>query len=163
MKLCIASLLVGTAAASSSSIRVNSKVGQKVLSKARRLDGDDNMQWATNYSLRFEKCATSTDYYGGYFGGNGENNNNNNNRNGYNGVYEQRLVHFKLCPTDECGSGSCTNGGDYVMDMNEFVEAYLEHKMEEQEAQCESVAENCYCDNANDDQVSAYSLVSDFT
>lgn len=106
------------------------------------------MSWAANYSIRFEKCATSTDYYGGYFGGN--NDNNDNQQYNYNGVYEQRLVHFKLCPTDSCGSG-CT-GGDYVMDMTEFVQAYTEYKIEAQEQECENVAENCYCENANDDE-----------
>lgn len=151
MNLAIATLLVGTAAATSS-MRANSAVGQKVMTKARRLDGGDtNMSWAADYSLRFEKCATTTDYYGGYFGGNQDNNNdNNNNRNNYNGLYEQRLVHFKLCPSDTCGNG-CKGGADYVIDMNEFVEAYLQYQVEAQEAQCESVAANCYCENANDD------------
>jgi hypothetical protein len=154
MKLAISSLLVGTAAAtsSSSSIRANSKVGKNLLNRARRLDGGDvNMSWAANYSLKFEKCATTTDYYGGYFGGN-QNNNDNQNKYNYNGVYEQRLVHFKLCPSDSCASG-CSGGADYVIDMNEFVSAYMEYKVELQEAECESVAANCYCENANDDAV----------
>jgi len=68
-------------------------------------------------------------------------------------VYEQRLVHFKLCPTDYCASG-CSGGADYVIDMNEFVQAYMEYKVEAQEAECESVANNCYCENANNDEVS---------
>jgi len=151
MKLSIAPFIVGTAAASSSSIRANSRVGKNLISKARRLDGgNDNMSWAANYSLKFEKCATSTDYYGGYFGGNDNNDNNDNQRYNYNGLYEQRLVHFKLCPTDSCASG-CSGGADYVIDMNEFVQAYMEYKVEAQEAECESVANNCYCENANDD------------
>lgn len=152
MKLVIASLLAGFTAATSSSIRAESKVGKNLLSKARRLDGgNDDMSWATKYSLQFQKCATSTDYYGGYFGGNQDNNNDNNQRYNYNGVYEQRLVHFKLCPTDSCESG-CSEGGDYVIDMNVFVQAYMEYKVEAQEAECEYVAENCYCENANDDE-----------
>lgn len=110
------------------------------------------MQWAADYSLHFEKCATTTDYYGGYFGGNQDNNNgDNNNRNNYNGLYEQRLVHFKLCPSDSCSSNGCSGGADYVIDMNVYVEAYLNYQLEAQEAQCESVANNCDCENANDD------------
>mmetsp|Transcript_16235 Transcript_16235/g.29459 ORF Transcript_16235/g.29459 Transcript_16235/m.29459 type:complete len:439 (-) Transcript_16235:240-1556(-) len=155
MNLAIASLLVGTAAATSS-IQANSKVGKNLLNRARRLDGGNgDMTWAVNYSLKFEKCATSTDYYGGYFGGNQDNNDNDNdNKYNYNGVYEQRLVHFKLCPTDSCGKG-CSGGGDYVIDMNEFVMAYMEYKVEAQEAECERVANNCYCENANDDDACA--------
>jgi len=150
MKLAIATLLVGSAAATSSSIRATSKVGKNLISKARRLDGgNDNMSWAANYSLRFEKCATSTDYYGGFFGGN--QGNQDNNRYNYSGMYVQRLVHFKLCPAESCGS-SCSGGADYVIDMNEFVQAYMEYEVEAQEAECESVAANCYCENGDDDE-----------
>ncbi|KAL7548298.1 hypothetical protein ACHAWF_011583, partial [Thalassiosira exigua] len=153
MKLSLATLLVGSAAASSSSIKANSGVGKKLLRNARKLGGDDDgdMTWAADYSIRFEKCATSTEYNAQFYGGNGENNGGNNNNgenNGY-GFYEQRLVHFKLCPTDACGSGC--KGGDYVMDMDEFVQAYFEYKEEAKQAACEKVENSCYCENANDD------------
>ncbi|KAL7475538.1 hypothetical protein ACHAW6_001449 [Cyclotella cf. meneghiniana] len=143
-----------------SDIPANSKMGSRLLSKARVLNNNNNnnnqngdITWISGYSLKFEKCATSNDYYGGYFGGNGNNNNNNknqNNRNGYNGMYQQRLVHFKLCPSSSCSS--CEGGADYVIDMNEYVNAYMESKLEAQEYNCERVRENCYCDDANDDQ-----------
>ena len=166
MKLSIATLLVGaTAVSASDSIRANSKMGRSLMSKARHVggsrqleQGDDGTSWVANYSLRFEKCATTTDYYGGYFGGDdnqGGNDNNNNNR--YN-LYEQRLVHFKLCPSDTCGKG-CSGGGDYVVDMNEFVMSYIEYKEELKEAQCETAIGNCQqydCNNANDDEVNIY-------
>ena len=38
--------------------------------------------------------------------------------------------------------------------MNEYVNAYMESKLEAQEYNCERVRENCYCEDANDDQVS---------
>ncbi|EJK74108.1 hypothetical protein THAOC_04242 [Thalassiosira oceanica] len=150
MKLAAAALTVG--AVSASSIPANSKTGRSIMSKARRLDQGD-MTWAANYSIKFEKCATSNDYYGGYFGGNNNNQNNNGNAAGYNGMYEQRLVHFKLCPSDTCGS-DCSNGADYVVDMSEFVEAYLEEKAEAQEKACETAKQSCEynCQNANDDE-----------
>jgi len=136
-------------------ISASSKLGTRILSGARQLDGD-NFSWIAGYSLRFEKCATSDEYYGGYFGGDengGNNNNNNNDRQNYNGMYKQRLVHFKLCPADECSSSSsCTNGADYVVDMNVFVEAYIESKLDAQEYNCEMVRENCY----NDDEYQCY-------
>ena len=151
MKFSIATLLVGATAVSATSIKANSKAGSRLLSSARRLDGNDgDMAWTANYSLRFEKCATSTDYYAGYFGGN--QNNQNNNRQNYNGMYQQRLVHFKLCPSNTCGSG-CSGGADYVVDMNEFVGSYLEYKTELQEAECETAKENCYCDDNDDEEV----------
>ena len=163
MKLSIATLLVGaTAVTASDSIRANSKMGRSLMSKARHVGGsrqleqDDNMSWAANYSLRFEKCATTTDYYGGYFGGNGNQQQGGNN-NRYN-MYEQRLVHFKLCPANTCGKG-CSGGGDYVVDMNEFVTSYIEYKEELKEAECEAARENCDCENANDDEVSKTCLM----
>ena len=145
MKLAVAPLLLGSAAASSA-IHANSRVGKNLLNRARRLDGGNGeMTWAVNYSLKFEKCAATTDYYS--YG-----NQDNQNQNNANGLYEQRLVHFKLCPTDSCSSG-CKEGADYVIDMNEFVQSYLEHQQEAQEQECERVANNCYCENANDDEV----------
>jgi len=139
-------------------IVADSRLGKDILSKARRLDGKNNdMSWVAGYSIKFVKCATTTDYYGGYFGGNNNNknnNNNNNNRNGYNGIYEQRLIHFKLCPSNSCSS--CEGGADYVVDMNEFVDAYIESKLSAQEYNCERVRQNCYCYNYNDDQTCEY-------
>lgn len=65
-------------------------------------------------------------------------------------MYQQRLVHFKLCPSSSCSS--CEGGADYVIDMNEYVNAYIESKMDAQEYNCERVRENCYCEDANDDE-----------
>jgi len=138
-------------------VSATSKMGGRLLSKARRLEGGkDDITWIAGYSLKFQKCVTSHDYYGGYFGGegnggeDGNNNNQQNNRNGYNGMYQQRLVHFKLCPSSSCSS--CEGGADYVIDMNEYVNAYIESKMEAMEYNCERVRESCYCENANDDE-----------
>jgi len=130
-------------------IPASSKLGNRILSASRQLDGGDNFSWVAGYSIKFEKCATSDDYYGGYFGGEenqGGNNNNNNGRQNYNGMYKQRLVHYKLCPSGSCSSG-CENGADYVIDMNVFVEAYIESKLDAQEYNCEQVRENCYYDD----------------
>ena len=55
------------------------------------------------------------------------------------------------CPSDSCES-SCKNGADYLVEMREFVEAYLEFQMTQQEYNCEKVEENCDCENANDDE-----------
>jgi len=165
------------------------KTGGDLLSKARRLDGNDETTWIAGYSLRFNACTSSTDYYGGYFNGedndgqnynynnynngNGNNNNNynnngngnngdnyngdyygNNNRQDYSGMYQQRLVHFSLCPSDSCWR--CTNGAEYVVTLGDFVDAALEAKMTAAEYNCERVRENCYCDNANSEETCLY-------
>ena len=154
----------GNVAIPTGDISVSSPLGSRILSAARRVENNNknNQQsaWVINYSIRFENCAVSEEYYGGYFGGqngnnNNQNNNQNNNRQNYNGMYQQRLVHFKLCPTDTCSAGTkaktCQNGAEYVIDMNSFVNAYVEAKMTAEQYECEKVRENCYCDNANDD------------
>mmetsp|Transcript_8114 Transcript_8114/g.17584 ORF Transcript_8114/g.17584 Transcript_8114/m.17584 type:complete len:407 (+) Transcript_8114:129-1349(+) len=151
MMLRTASLLAALNAASASKpvklptadIPATSKLGSRILSasKQRNLDGD-NFSWVAGYSIKFIKCATSDDYYGGYFGGE---ENGGNDRQNYNGMYKQRLVHYKLCPTGSCDS--CSNGADYVIDMNVFVEAYIESKLDAQEYNCEQVRENCYYDD----------------
>mmetsp|Transcript_15213 Transcript_15213/g.31019 ORF Transcript_15213/g.31019 Transcript_15213/m.31019 type:complete len:415 (+) Transcript_15213:167-1411(+) len=171
----------------STTVRADSEVGNRILSKARQLDGGDGeISWIAGYSIKFHSCVASQDYYGGYFADNGENaaqgyngenydanqvnNGNYNNgqeqynngqqqggyngyyneaaqqRNAYNGMYEQRLVHFKLCPSDSCTM--CSNGADYVVDMNDFIEAFLEAQKTATEYNCERVRSMCYCENA---------------
>lgn len=126
-------------------ISANSELGGKILSKARRLDNGNNNQeagaWVSSYSIVFQRCAVSDLYYA-FEGGD------NNDRNNWQGQ-KQRLVHFKLCPSSNCGS--CNNGADYVVPMLDFVEMYSQAKMNAQEYNCEVTKNNCYCENANDD------------
>jgi len=69
-------------------------------------------------------------------------------------MYQQRLVHFSLCPSDSCWR--CKNGAEYVVTLNDFVDAALEAKMTALEYNCERVRENCYCDNANNEDTCLY-------
>lgn len=57
------------------------------------------------------------------------------------------LVHFKLCPSSSCSS-SCAKGADYVVDMNEFVNAYVESKLSVQEYNCERKSCGIFHSNA---------------
>ena len=128
-----------------SDIDASSKLGGRILAASRpegRQLENDNFTWIAGYSIHFVMCATSDEYYGGNWGGN----NKNQNRNNYNGMQKQRLVHYKLCPT---GSSSCSNSADYVIDMNMFVEAFIESKLDAQEYNCEMARENCYNDDEN--------------
>jgi len=163
-------------------IKAQSKTGNKLLSKARRLDDGDATTWVAGYSLKFHSCTSSQDYYGGQFennedgynanyqynnnadynadyNGDGDNQNgndyyNNEQRNDYQGMYQNKQVHFKLCPSDSCRR--CKNGADYVVDLNTFADAILEAQMTQQEYACEQVRENCYCENANSEEQCLY-------
>jgi hypothetical protein len=127
----------------SSDIAADSKLGSSLLSKAtvvtdaRHLENERDVSFIANYKLKYLGC-NSLSALGQEGGENGS------------ALYTQNLVRFALCP-DSCSS--CSNGGEYVVNMMEFVDSYTEAKLEEQEYACEMVRENCYCDDANDDDV----------
>ena len=145
----------------SGSITSNSVVGQRILAAATREDAplnggralDDaqnadqngNVAYLTNYSLKFQGCHEITQW-------NGEADGEDDVR-----VSTKRLVRFRLCPSGSCqdeSSAGCTSGyGDYVMDMNTFLEAYLQGVEEEKEYQCQIYMEKCdnQCGNMDDD------------
>ncbi len=75
---------------------------------------------------------------------------NNEQRNDYEGMYYQKLVHFKLCPSNSCWQ--CKNGADYVVELNDYVDAVLEAQMTAKEYNCEHVRENCYCGSASSEE-----------
>lgn len=110
-----------------------------------------------NYANGNNNNAANYDYYGGGNGANYENGNgyyNNEQRENYEGMYQQKLVHFKLCPSDSCWR--CKNGADYVVTLSDFVDAMLEAKMSAEEYECEQVRERCYCENANSQESCLY-------
>ena len=131
-------------------IATDSTIGKRLLSKARRLENNNNnndqeADWLAGYSIKYESCASLIQVRE-EGGGDDE------------GIlYNQNLVKFIVCPGTGNGQGNCNDCGSgvaqYVVNMMEFVQAYTEMKQEEQEQACETIAEYCYCDNANDDEV----------
>jgi len=152
MKFAVAflSLLSGAVASTievGASMKANSKAGKGLIGNARRLDqGDDaaevDMSWAMDYSIKFQGCHHVSQY---------------NAEAGDDGVMieTQRLIRFRLCPANTCSDSSgygCSSGyGDYIVDMDTYVESYLENKEQIQEATCEAAEENCGCENNGDD------------
>lgn len=133
------------ASAALADIPVDSKLGHRLLSKARLLNDNNNAYtWVSNYSIKFHSCHTTLEFRADGGSGDGQQDEE--------PTESMRLVHFTLCPTDSCHAG-CHNGADYLVEMREFVESYLEFQMDQQEYNCEQVKENCYCDNYNDDEV----------
>ena len=99
--------------------------------------------WLANYSLQFQGCHGIIQY--------GEGGGRRQGANGEDGtLYMQNLVKFRVCPINSCDKG-CK--GSYLVDLNEFVESYVEYKQEATEMACENLRENCYCsDDSMDDE-----------
>lgn len=132
----------------SGSIPVRSNAGQELMMKAtvieeaRFLNNNQDYSWMANYSIRYTGCTSLVQVNGQ--GGN-------NNKDGQSMLFTQHLVKFSLCPVDTCAS-SCSGGGHYVVGMADFVDLYTESKLSAAEYACEQVREECYCDDANDDE-----------
>jgi len=136
-------LVVLLAAVVTADLSASSPLGSRLLSKARRLNGDDDgydYSWVTNYSIKFHSCHNILSFRGDS-GSEDEDGS---------PTELERLVLFKLCPTNSCST--CKHGAEYLVEMREFVESYLESKMSQQEYNCETVENNCNCDDdATDD------------
>jgi hypothetical protein len=154
MKLAFALLAAAVGAASATTtiehgaaIPSNSVMGKSLLQKARHLGGDDNAEvdysWIADYSIKFQGC-THVSQWNAEQGGEEDVK-----------IATKRLVRFRLCESsscsDESGYGCKTGYGDYVVDMNEFINAFLENKEATGEAACEAYKENCVCENNGDD------------
>jgi len=126
-------------------IGADSTMGMSILSKARRVeqDAEEDFTWIAGYSLKFQGCHHVTQW--------------NEEADGEDDVRLQtkRLVRFRLCPIDDCAAesgGGCNSGyGDYIIDMNTFIEAYMENKNDVEEYTCEYTKDNvCDCEDSDD-------------
>jgi len=133
-----------------------SESGNKLLSKAQLVDGrrldDEDFTWIADYSIKFKKCYSFYHYAIEGEGGNEGNGDDDNMAN----FYHQQLVTFDLCPSNSCSSkssGTCSGGGQYVVGMLDFADAYTESKLNQQEYNCEQIREGCYCYDDVDDEV----------
>lgn len=154
MKFAVTFLALFAAAASarrlSEDMPADSTLARKLLSKAKVIEPsrhlDQNERENTflyKYAIKYVSCSSLIQVRE-EGGGDDE------------GIlYAQNLIKFSLCPEDTCSAttSTCTGGGEYVVNMLEFLDAYTEAKLEEKEMACENIRENCYCNNNyNDDE-----------
>ena len=142
----------------SAGISATSNVGQKVMSRARKLEEDANEEidytWVANMSLKFQGCYHTQSW--------------NDEADGEEDIKisTQRLVRFRLCPSDTCTTASaygCSEGyGDYIIGMAEYLEAYFEAVQQDQEYNCEYEAQYGdvanTCGNADDEEICEYDV-----
>lgn len=133
-------LLFTTKITRNGAIRTSSQIGENLLAQSRMLENEPDYSWIADYSIQFQSCLSVLQYGEGGGGGGEEGG----------AIRKQNLVKFRLCPADSCGKG-CK--GQYLTEMNRFVESYMEFKQEEQEQACENVENSCNCnDDAVDDR-----------
>ena len=120
---------------SGASIPVDSTYGSRLLSSARRVQNnqEEDVTWMVNYALRFDSCHEIAAVGGEAGGGQQEDGQ---------GAGIQRLVKLRLCPKDSCRS-YCSKGAEYVVEMREFLETYVQMKEEMEERQCEMIEQQC--------------------
>jgi len=146
--------LIGSAAASKrvlktaplNDVKADTKLGNSILSKARKLEQNDDevdFSWVVDYSIKFQGCHHVSQW--------------NDEADGEEDVRIQtkRLIRFRLCPTGSCtetNAGGCSSGyGDYIIDMAVYLDLYLEAVEELERYNCEYLeAYTCACND--DDQ-----------
>lgn len=136
------------AAASLPEISVDSAMGQSLLSKARRLDQGEmdwntEYAWISNYSVKFQGCHHIKQW-------NDEADGDEDVR-----ISTKRLVRFRLCPADSCSANKaagCSSAfGDYIIDMDTFMNSYMEGKRTADEWECANfLAGSCDCEDSDD-------------
>jgi len=111
-------------------------------SQLRKLDGNNDEQEAdiTGYSLKFEKCQFVKQYDDEAA----------ENEEGGTVLATKRFVIFRLCPNGACSTCE-SNFGEYIVDMETYLESTLQFKEEEQENYCQSCEECANDDAAEED------------
>jgi len=93
----------------------------------RKLEQEEQEVDLTGYSIKFEKCQF-VKQYDAEEGGGEENDSI---------LSTKRFVIFRLCPDSSCSSCNY-NYGEYLIDMETYLEATLEFKNEQQENYCQT-------------------------
>ncbi|KAG7346293.1 hypothetical protein IV203_005361 [Nitzschia inconspicua] len=127
------------------SIKADSELGMKLLSKARRVEdnGEIDFTWVANFSIKFQGCHHVSQW--------------NDEADGKEDVRieTKRLIRFRLCPSDMCAAdsaaGCSADYGDYIIDMNTFLGTYYQAVENYNTYRCEYTAQMvCDCEDGDD-------------
>jgi hypothetical protein len=136
-------------------IRADSPIGQRLLQNARSLENNNNnnnnavdLSFIPQYSIKFQGCHHVQQW-------NSDIDEENDVR-----IMTKRLARFRLCLSNECSndksSGCTSHFGDYVVDMDTFVEAYLDAVALIKDTVCGDAYNECLaeCQNAGNNDAS---------
>mmetsp|Transcript_28044 Transcript_28044/g.64198 ORF Transcript_28044/g.64198 Transcript_28044/m.64198 type:complete len:373 (-) Transcript_28044:179-1297(-) len=138
--LVLAAALLSGLTGASANIKSNSRLGRSLLSSARKLEDADEVDYSyvADYSIKFQGCHHVSQW-------NAEVDEDNDVR-----LQTVRLARFRLCASDSCSddkTAGCSSGyGDYIIDLDTFVQSYLEDKQQTEEYNCQVAQENSGCD-----------------
>jgi len=129
-------------------VKVNSSLGRLIMENARSLEGNQNQnyEFLENYSIKFQGC-----HHVSQWNADADDEDEDDVR-----IKTKRLVRFRLCLSNYCQndntSGCTSKFGDYVVDLNTFVAAYMQDVQENQEELCADIADDCQnsCNNGAD-------------
>lgn len=138
----LASSLLFATAALAADIRSNSIAGQLLLKNARSLNNNNNnnngnadLSFIAEYSIKFQGCHHVQQW------------NDNVDATSDVRIMTKRLVRFRLCPIDQCSNdrsaGCSSKYGDYVVDMDTFVDAYLTATENDKDTICADAETEC--------------------
>jgi hypothetical protein len=123
---------------SSNDISASSPLGRTIMANARSLANQNNQvstDFLSAYSIKFQGCHHVSQW------------NADAHDEGDVRIRTKRLVRFRLCPSESCSndkSSGCTSKyGDYVVDLNTFVYAYLSAIANEKSDICDETTYEC--------------------
>lgn len=118
-----------------------SKLMEKAKPTGRRLADDDADIDLSSYYIKFEKCQVVRQWSAEEAEQNAD---------GIDDVLQtNRFVIFRLCPSK---SSSCqSNYGEYLIDLESYLESATEYLQAAQEEMCEACEDACQNDDANED------------
>lgn len=151
--LVLAAALLSSASAN---IKASSRLGRSLLSSARRLEDADEVDYSyvADYSIKFQGCHHVSQW-------NADVDEDNDVR-----LQTVRLARFRLCESNSCSddkTAGCSSGyGDYIIDLDTFVQSYLQDKQQTQEYNCQAAQENSGCDgdDVDDEETCMYNYYS---
>lgn len=138
-------------------IAVSSATGKLLVQEARQLQGEDggennenihnyynyDISWMQDYSLKFIGCHHVAQW------NDASEDNTSSVR-----IQTHRYIRFRLCPADSCSAkkslGCSSAYGDYVVDMETYVKAHVEHEKQIVEEECDAYTTNCDCNDGED-------------
>lgn len=144
-------------------LTTDSELGKLVLQQSRNLNNnnkynynnnDADYSWMARFSLKYQGCNTIQQWNDAASGGGNDDGygyTDNNNK-----IKQSKLAMFRLCPTSICStrkSKGCTKGyGDYFVDIDTYVSAYVEAQQRQDEISCMYyMYKHCGCEDAGDD------------